>query len=246
MKKTLLMLMLVMGSALMVFSQTDYKMWETIYLVPKKGHEADLKKGLADHNKKYHNSGPYTAHVWSVISGKHEGQYLWAMGPCTFTDLDSAPVGGDDHDTDWEKNVAAYCEDIHEIKYWRLNEKVSYSPEQAPGGKVLWSTFDIKGYEMYRFNEMMEKVKEVYDTKKYSHGFSVYTSQFDSGDGEDVVLEWQFSNWSWFDRDQKFKEDYEEVHGEGSWWKFIEEWREVAEKSFDELAVYMEDLSGAE
>lgn len=246
MKKTFIILAAFMAATLIVSAQADYKMWETIYLVPKKGSEEALKKGMADHNKKYHNEGPYQAHVWNVISGPHEGQWLWAMGPCTFTDLDNAPGGGDDHDKDWMENIEAYCDKVHEIKYWKLNEKVSYWPEQDPGGKVLWSTFEIKDYDMYRFNSLMEKVKEVYDTKKYSHGFNVYASRFDSGDGEDVVLEWQFEKWAWFDRDQKFRDDYEEVHGEDSWWKFIEEWREVAKKTSDELAEYMKDLSGGE
>jgi hypothetical protein len=201
---------------------------------------------MAEHNKKYHNEGPYTAHVWAVHTGPHEGQWLWVMGPCTFTDLDNAPAGGEAHDKDWQENVAAHCDKIHEFKYWKMNEKVSYDPEEAPGEKVLWTTFDIKPFEMYHFTAMLEKVVEVYNTKKYDNGFYVYESQFDSGDGQDVVIEWQFKNWAWFDKEDRFVKDYEEIHGEGSWVKFMEEYRDVVESSFDELAEYMKDLSGGE
>jgi hypothetical protein len=93
---------------------------------------------------------------------------------------------------------------------------------------------------------MLEKVVEVYNENNYEHSFSVYTSRFDSNDGEDVVLEWQFEKWAWFDREEKFRNDFEEVHGEGSWWKFMEDYRDCVESSFDELAVYMRDLSGGE
>jgi hypothetical protein len=246
MRKTIMIFLAFVITSLMVSAQTDYKMWETIYIKPKKGSEEALKKGMAEHNKEYHNSGPYTAHVWSVISGPHEGQWLWVMGPCTFTDLDNAPAGDEAHDDDWDEKIAVHCEKIHEVKYWKLNEKVSYDPEEYPGDKVLWTTFDIKPFKMYKFNEMLEKVVEVYNEKKYEHGFSVYTSRFDSDDGEDVVLEWQFEKWAWFDREEKFRNDFEEVHGEGSWWKFMEDYRDCVESSFDELAVYMRDLSGGE
>lgn len=245
MKKNLLLLTVFLSTALLVNSQTDYKMWETVYIKPKSGSIEDLKKGVADHNKKYHNSAPFMGHVWSVYSGPHEGEWLWVMGPCTFTDLDSRPEGKD-HDQDWAENVEAYCETIHEVKYWKLNETVSYNPEAYPGDKVLWTTFDIKPFEGYRFKEMLEKVAEVYRQKKYAHSFSVYESQFDSGDGQDIVLEWQFDKWAFFDREDAFKKDFEEIHGEGSWIKFMEEYRDVVESSFDELAEYQKDLSGGE
>jgi len=246
MKKTLLLITAFIASVIVAHAQTDYKMWETIFLVPKDGEIEAMKKGLSDHNKKFHTSDPYKAYVWEVLTGPHEGQWLWAMGPCTFTDLDNAPANDDKHNQDWEANVAAHCDKIYETKYWKLDEKVSYRPENDPGDKVLWATLDIKRFEKYRFNALMEKVAKVYNEKKYEHGFSVYNSEFDSGDGQDVVLEWQFGKWAWFDRDTKFKKDYEEVHGEGTWWQFMEEWRDVIESSFDELAVYHKDLSGGE
>jgi hypothetical protein len=246
MKKTLFTMVAILFATVFVSAQADYKMWETIYIVPKKGSEEDLKKGLAEHNKEFHKEDPYKAYVWEVISGKHEGQWLWVMGPLTFTDLDNAPAGEDKHDKDWNEKIDPYCEKIHEVKYWKLNEKVSYSPEDNPGDKVLWATIDIRPFEMYRFNAMLEKVAEVYKEKKYDHGFSVYTSAFDSGDGEDVVLEWQFGKWAWFDREEKFRKDYEEVHGEGTWWQFMEEYQDVVESSTDELAVLLKDLSGGE
>jgi len=246
MKKTIVLLIGFIAFAFLANAQTGYKMWETIYIVPKKGSIEELKKGLSDHNKEFHSTAPFTAHVWNVMTGPHEGQLLWVMGPCTFTDLDSAPGGEAKHDADWDANVEAHCEKVHEVKYWKLNEKVSYSPEGAPGEKVIWTTYDIKPFEMYRFNAMLEKVAEVYRQKKYDHSFSVYESQLDSGDGQDIVLEWQFEKWAFFDEEDSFKKDYEEIHGEGTWTYFMEEYRDVVESSFDELAVYMKELSGVE
>lgn len=244
MKKTILALIFMMAGGLMVYSQTDYKMWETIYMVPKKGEGEALKKGLAEHNKKYH-TGAYSAHIWNVFTGPHEGEMLWAMGPCTFTDLDARPEG-DAHDKDWQETVEAHLEKSTDLKYWKLNEKLSYEPENAPMGKVIWTNFDIRPFEGYRFKEMLNKVVEVYKQKKYPYAMAVYESQFDSGDGVDIIVEWPFDKYSFFDREDTFKKDYEEVHGEGTWMQFMEEYKDVVEKSFDELAEYQKDLSSGE
>jgi hypothetical protein len=200
---------------------------------------------MAAHNKKYHASGPYQAHIWEITMGKHQGEYLYAMGPCTYTDLDSRPFG-DDHDQDWNKIYMAYIDKECGSQFWKHNKEVSYNPEGAPAGKVIWTSYDIKPFEGYRFSGMLKKVVEVYKTKKYPHSFNVYDSQFDFDNGEDVVLEWQFEKWAFLDREETFKKDFEEVHGEGSWQQFMEEYRDVVEKSVDEVAIYRADLSGGQ
>lgn len=227
------------------FGQADYKMWETIYLYPKPGKIEELKKGMAEHNEKYHDSGPFTAHIWMIHTGKHEGSWLWAMGPCTFTDLDNRP-GSDAHDKDWDENITPYVEKIEGAKYWKMNEELSYIKEGSPSGKAIFTVYDIKPHEGYRFKEMVKKVVEVYEAMNYPYSMTYYQSEFASTDGEDVVLEWTFDKWSWFDRDPVFVKKYEEVHGPGSWHYFLKDYSEVVESSFDELAEYMADLSGGE
>ena len=244
MKTVILLFCLVTGLVTTSLSQTDYEGWRTLYIESGKNREA-LEKGMAAHNKKYHASGPYEAYVWEIIIGKHEGQYLLAMGPCTFTDLDTKPFGKE-HDEDWQKNVMNYVEKESSYKFWKVNDKVSYQPENGLSGKVIWTSYDIKPFEGYRFKAMLEKVAEVYRTKKYNHSFMVYETQFDIGDGEDIVLEWQFDKWAWLDREEKFMKDYEEVHGEGTWRYFMEEYKDVVEDSYDEVAIFRKDLGGAE
>ncbi len=243
MKKTLTLLLTFLGIGLFTFAQTDYQMWETTYLTPKAGKTEALKKAMADHNKKFHASGPYGAHVWSIETGKHEGDWLWVMGPCTFTDLDSRP-DTKEHNDDWENNVMSNIDKASDVKYWKLIKDESYQPANAPSGKVLWTAFDIKPFEGYRFKEMMKKVVEVYTKKNYPYAIATYESQFDSGDGQDVTVEWEFDKYAWFDRDSNFSKDYEEVHGDGSWRHFLDEYKDVVIGSVDELAEFMPELSG--
>lgn len=57
-----------------------------------------------------------------LVTGPYSGQYLWIMGPGTFTSLDGRPTG-DPHDSDWAE-VLAHA-DGHSNIYWRRNENLS-------------------------------------------------------------------------------------------------------------------------
>ena len=43
--------------------------------------------------------------------------------------------------------------------------------------------------------------------------------------------------------DMKFSKQYEEVHGEGTWTQFMEEYKDVVEKATDEIAELNADAS---
>ncbi len=52
-----------------------------------------------------------------------------------------------------------------------------------------------------------------------------------------------FENWAFFDNKPNFKKDYEEVHGEGSFQTLLEEYKGVVENEFDEIIMYVPELS---
>ncbi len=243
MQKTIAIFAAFFGFAAFAFSQTDYTMFETIYLKPKVDKMAELKKNLAEHNKEYHADGPYEAYVWAVFTGPHQGELVWAMGPCTFTDLDSRP-DSDKHNDDWQNNVMPYLEGASDLEYWKVDDEASYEAEDAPTGKVKWTLYDIKPFEGYRFSEIVKKVAKVYKEKSYKHSFIVYNNQFDDENGHDVAIETPFAKWAFFDEEIKFARDYDEVHGEGSWRLLLEEYKDVVISSTDELAEFLPDLSG--
>jgi hypothetical protein len=245
MKTRVVLTIAFMGFVLFAFSQKEYKMWETIYIKPDMSQIDELKKGMAEHNKKFHNEDPFKAHIWQVWSGPNENTWLWTMGPCTWTDLDSRPEGKD-HDDHWAEHITPYVKKVYGLQYWKLHEDLSHMPEDAPRGKVVWTAFDIKPFEGYRFKEMLKKVNKVYTEKNYPNSMGVYEAQLDNNDGMDYILEWEFDKYAWFDRDNKFVKDFEEVHGEGSWMYFMEEFRDVVEGVFDEMADFVPELSGGE
>lgn len=87
----------------------DYMMYETQYLNVIPGHTQQFNDAMKAHNDRFHASGPYQASVWSITAGPHSGRMFWAMGPCTFTDLDNRPSSAE-HQSDWADNVLAHAE----------------------------------------------------------------------------------------------------------------------------------------
>ncbi len=245
MKKTIILMMSMLLVTLGFSQGTDYKMYEMQYMKPKNDKLKELSAAMANHNKKYHSSGPYSAYVWLAETGPHTGEWVWVMGPCTFTDLDSRP-DSKEHTEDWMYNVMPFVESVSDGEYWKLDDKLSYSPEGSFSGKEVWTIYDLNPYEGYRFTVLCEKVLEVYKKKSYPDYFQVYRSQFRSDNGRDIAIGFGFKNWAFFDEEDNFWKDYEEIHGEGSKWKFMEEYRDVVASSFEEVSSLIPELSGPE
>jgi len=245
--KKLLIIALVMGIVIPAMSQEEkkYTMYEMTYLKPRLDKMKELGEAMAKHNKTFHNEGPYKAHVWMANTGPHTGDWIWVMGPCTFTDLDNRP-DSKEHMEDWLYNVLPYVEEVSEGEYWKLNDELSYAPEGSFSGNEIWTVYDIKDWQKYRFKELLKKVTEVYKEKAYPNYFEVYESQFDGNPQRDIAVGFGFKNFAFFDEDRKFKNDYEEVHGEGSWAKAMEEYRDIVIGAVDELSEYIPELSGGE
>ena len=243
MRRTLMIIAVTLVTTFFAVGQDDYKMLELVYLKPLPG--ADLEaasKAMAEHNKKYHAEDPYKASVWSNLTGSRVGQWVWVMYPATFSDYDSRPAGKE-HDGDWDKVVGPYFELVAN-EYWKEDSKLTYVPENhEKGGKVVFTIYDIRPGDSYRFKALLEKISEVYKQKKYTYDFTVYWNKFDNKEGRDVAIEVMFDKWAFLDEDHALKTDYEEIHGEGSWWKLIEEYRDVVVSSEDELSVLMPDMS---
>jgi hypothetical protein len=180
-----------------------------------------------------------------VNTGPYTGQISWVMGPCTFTELDSRP-DSKEHTDDWTYNVMPYVESVSDGEYWKLDDKVSYMPAGSFTGKEIWSVYDVKPGQGYRFTALLEKAVAVYTKKSYPGYFRVYRSQFESDKGRDVAVGFGFKNYAFFDEEDNFWKDYEEVNGEGSKMKFFAEYNDVVISAYDEVSEYIPELSGGE
>lgn len=242
---TLMMAILFATTLLSQEEDNSYFMYENTYLAVKSDKVEAFAKAMAKHNETFHKDGPFHANVWSVVVGTRSGQFVWSMGPCTFTDLDSRP---DDkaHNDDWVNNVMPNVWKAHSSNMYRNDKKRSYWPEGTKASKLIITTYDIKNFETYRFKKLLDQVTEVYKEKEYKRAFSTYWPAFSIDDDADIILVGSFDKWAEFDENTKFKKDFEEVHGEGSWDDFMSEYKAITISQQEEVWSIVPELSGGE
>ena len=85
----------------------DYAQFEIRYMEALPGHARDLEQALGEHNRRFHSEGSSRAVVAMVLNGPRAGQYIWRMGPGTWTAWDARP-GDEAHASDWADNVLAH------------------------------------------------------------------------------------------------------------------------------------------
>lgn len=234
MRKLSIIIVVMLFTASFSFSQETYSMFENTYMYVKPDKQKEFSEAMAKHNKEFHADGPYHASIWMVTGGIHAGAVVNSMGPLTFTDLDSRP-SSKEHNQDWSENVMPYVEEIVETGYWKLDSKRSYDDESLQFSKILITVYDIENWQRYRFKDVMSKVAEVYKAEESDHSFSLYFPVFDMANNRDAATVWGFNEYAAFDEDRKFKEDYEKLHGAGSWQMVMDEYRAVVKGSVEEI-----------
>jgi len=245
MRHFLILTGLLLGSFFVLTAQENYTMYENTYLMVKPDAMEEFSNAMTTHNKDFHSgNNPYHANVWMVTSGKYAGSVVWSMGPCTFSHLDARP-DSEEHNEDWVKNVMPNVQKMGENGYWKRADKLSYAPEDSIFTKLLITVYDIEDWQMYRFKEIAGKVAEVYRAKKYDHSFAVYMPALDMPHERDAAIVWGFRKYADFDEDTKFKEAFDEVHGEGAWDKVLDEYKDIVVNSIDEIWELSPEMSGS-
>ena len=235
-----LLILLVMTG----WAQTGYVQFETSYMTPKPEYRDMVMKSVGAHAKKYHASDPYKMWAFEVVTGPHAGSFFVALGPSTFTQLDSRP-SSPEHDADWTNNITKYLADEDDAAYWRLDTTMAYraaGSENFGKSRLRWWT--IHPGEFDRFKEQMEKVNAVYKAKNYKASWNFY-SRYGASTGPHACTEINFDNWAYLDNQIDFEKAFEEVHGQGSFDRFLDEIDIAADqsKTYDELLVFVPEMS---
>ena len=219
---------------LIAFSQEEPPaLFEVVNIHAKLGQEKALEAAVKAHNEKFHSEdGDYHARLFYNINGPSGGTYAWIMGPTSWTAMDNRPMEGD-HDADWKK-VTALAEKFESPHYWSYSSKLSNEVESvSPGKRLIW-VYDIKRGQAKRWAELVGKIKQVYAEKRPTEPFWVLWNEFaDKKAGRDAAIIFAFDSWSWMDRESTFSKQYEEVHGEGSWRHFMNEFPDTVDGRVD-------------
>jgi hypothetical protein len=235
MKKLLLLLLMTPFFLNAQDQAPDPELFIVVDIDVKDGMEDAFEAAVKSHNEKFHAAdGLYRARLFYNINGPTGGLYTWVMGPTTYTAMDDRPKG-DDHDDDWDK-VMEMGEIVGSPGYWDFSSSLSHTVEGNSYSKRLIWMYDIKRGQWKRWSELVGKIKEVYEAKRPNEDFWVVWNDFaDTRAGKDAVIIFPFDSWSWMDQKNDFPKLYEEVHGQGSWRHFMNEFSETINGRVDWL-----------
>lgn len=224
--------------------ENEYLIFENNMITPAPGRVLQFEALVGAHNKKYHAEGAYQVRVYSIVTGKNSGKYIWSMGPTKWSALDMRP---DDptHNADWTGNVVPNLMAEQNTTYWRFQADKSRFPKDFNVKRLMIWEVNISedGYD--KVMAIMDKVHKVYVDKFPMDSYGVYTNEVSStSDGNDMAIVWFFDKWSWMSEDSGFDKKYDEVHGAGSFAKMLAEWTAATEGIDREIWEYREDLSG--
>ena len=206
---------------------------------------AEFEAGLAAHNKKFHTDGPYGARVYNILNGKNAGKYMLIMGPLPWSAMDGRP-SSQEHTDDNNKNISKYLTPDVEVNYMKMHTDLSNFSKDFEINKVSVFMIDIKRFKQSEFIEkVLKKVAKVYKEKMPDQIYGVYSNEMNNMDGMDFAWVDFFDNSSWLGREDKFVQNFEEVHGTGSFVKFLADVEATTNGDRTEIWVLRKDLSGA-
>ncbi|NJB87734.1 hypothetical protein GGR26_003520 [Lewinella marina] len=245
MKHAIILLLFLLPLLATAQTDGDYLVFETVVLTPNPAHITEFEAGLAAHNKKYHGEGTYAARTFLIANGPRSSSYAWVMGPFPWKSLDDRPAQAGGHDADWNKNVHRYLMDGGMGTYLKLNADVSHFPNDFMMKNLLVDFYDVKRFKSQDALELMKPIQKVMMEKFPDDTYGIYTNEFpNTTDGMDLAYISFFEKSAWLGEDPDFAMKYNEVHGEGSFEKFLKDWEAATQGAQSELWRFLPDLSG--
>lgn len=236
-----------------VVAGQDYVQFETQYLISLPGQSEDLEEALGAHNRRFHNAGAYLANVYRVVNGPRAGQYVWIMGPGTWTAWDERPAD-DAHDSDWANNVLGNARNGR-VEYWRRVENLSSVVDggdtslERPLNRVRF--FSVENAGLFRQTQaMQEEASLAVGQGPRSRAF--YARQFSDPDGRNFALVQSYRNFGELDAGgggaggfQAVLAKMVELHGTAAFTQWQADREAAGITTMDEWQQLLPELSGA-
>lgn len=226
----------------------DYSMWENIMLTPDYTKLKILQTNMRKHNQTYHKEGAHRATVYNISTGPNAGNIIWQMGPMMFKHNNTRPEGGG-HDEDWRDNVMPYVKKMHAVEYWTQDDKLS-NTAMLTGDDMQYPILYIRYFEVnedhgYTMNSIFKRVSETLKSIPGENPWGLYYNEFLQGNlGRHVATVSFMKNWTEMDKDIKFKDAFEKLHGENSWDEFLKTLDDTFTNRWDEIWAYNKEMSG--
>jgi hypothetical protein len=219
---------------------------QNVMLTVLPGHVKAFEEGVAAHNKKYHTAGPYQSSVFVIDNGKNAGKYIWNMGPLPWSAMDGRPMSANGHDADWDAKVVPHLSNEVDVNYWRMHTDLSDFSKDFTLKNLSVFMIDVKRFKDMDFMEkVVKKVHAVYAAKMPDQRHGVYTNEMPAMEGPTFAWVDFFDSMGWMGRPDTFVQDFEAVHGAGSFSGFLADVEATTNGQTTELWTFRPDLSGS-
>jgi hypothetical protein len=213
----------------------------TFRAFPKVDKVLEFEKALAAHAQKYH-TGEWKWRVFSIQSGPDANGYHITEGPLSWDLIDSRGEISDEHNNDWNKNVAIYLTDRGSASYGIFEDTLStvqmtdyadkinithWYPKIGWGGKVRSEIANMKkawkagGESVAVYSASSSGPAQFNLVTRYKQGLKERNPGFR----------------------KPFKERFEGANGEDSFEDFLDVLREYLNDAWSEILFYRADLS---
>ena len=170
--------------------EDNFRMTEITYILPNIGMEANFVTSIEEHINLFHKNDPDRGHLDLILTSDEAGWFVWVMGQCMYTNIDSSS-GEDTHDNNWANKVVPTIAKYGRTEYWKFNKKLSYQSKATISKYSNVWFVDVNRGKYAQFELFMIRINEAYK-KKGAGNVQVYNNQFNAGDGREVALIWGF------------------------------------------------------
>jgi hypothetical protein len=208
---------------------------------PKVDKVLEFEKALANHAQKYH-TGDWRWRVFEISSGPDAGGYHITEGPTSWDAIDSRGNLGNEHNNDWNKNVAIYLTDRGSSMYSAYIDSLSTVAIGDYSDKIQITHYFTKVGWAGKVYDAIKSFKNVWTAS--GETVAVYSS---SGSGPTqfaVVFRYkQGLKERAMGFRKPIKERYEAINGPDSYDNWMETLRNYVSDVWSELLFYRTDLS---
>ena len=201
----------------------------------------EFEKGISAHAQKYH-TGDWSWRISEIVSGPDAGGYQISEGPSSWDAIDSRGDLGNEHNIDWNKNVAIYLTERGSMGYSTFQDSISTTGLNNWADKISITHYFPRlgqGFQMYTFFENLRPV-----WKALGQSVAVFASS-SSGPTQYAVVT-RYPNGlkdKALSNNNKVKDTYEKIHGRFSYIRFTETMQNSVTEVWHEMLFYRKDLS---
>jgi len=249
MVKRLISILITLFICANLFAQSNANIYRVSYLKPKSGSMSQLLSGIKEHNKKHHKKGIMRVRTYRVVSGAKAGWLVRTYGPMTWAQVDEFVADSESkaHADNGAKHLRPYIEEGVGPMYWTPVEDLHYNPSTSdkPSKMTRVQFTHLNPGMSGEYYDLRQQYNEVHQKTNSDASFSM--GHLIHG-GERHAIYATFSGMdSWADMapsaGSSFSSRYNEVHGHGSWGRFLNQVSKIIKKSHDEMRVYLKDHS---